>query len=270
MTKFNFRHLLAICLTGVLLASCKKEGCTDNNAINYEPKAKKDDNSCVYHQGELNLAFNHTWAMSSAPFETGKDFVHPKTKDTLNYVTFSYYVSNIQLKDIDGNWWKEEESYYLVDLNNVSSQMLKIKSIPDGAYTAIRYTLGVDSLRNVSGAQTGALSTTNGMFWSWNTGYIMVKAEGLSPNSSTGSFTFHLGGFSGGNNIVTTIQNDFGDIIYFDKVKSPSASINVNPARMFHSAPSVSERSSVHMPGEIAHMMGTDFYGSFSLISINQ
>ena len=32
----------------VLLASCKKEGCTDIGASNYDEKAKKDDGSCEY------------------------------------------------------------------------------------------------------------------------------------------------------------------------------------------------------------------------------
>lgn len=30
------------------LSACKKEGCTDETALNYNPKAKKDDNSCQY------------------------------------------------------------------------------------------------------------------------------------------------------------------------------------------------------------------------------
>lgn len=30
------------------LASCKKEGCTDENAINYDEEAEKDDDSCEY------------------------------------------------------------------------------------------------------------------------------------------------------------------------------------------------------------------------------
>jgi hypothetical protein len=36
--------------------------------------------------------------------------------------------------------------------------------------TAIKFLLGVDSLKNVSGIQTGALDPAKGMFWTWNTG----------------------------------------------------------------------------------------------------
>ena len=39
---------LAALVFGVSLASCKKEGCTDNKAENYDSKAKKDCNCCTY------------------------------------------------------------------------------------------------------------------------------------------------------------------------------------------------------------------------------
>lgn len=35
-------------ITTTLLLGCKKEGCTDENAVNYDKKAKKDDGSCEY------------------------------------------------------------------------------------------------------------------------------------------------------------------------------------------------------------------------------
>ncbi len=38
----------------LLLVSCKREGCTDSQAINYSEKAKKNDGSCQY---ESTIAF---------------------------------------------------------------------------------------------------------------------------------------------------------------------------------------------------------------------
>ena len=34
----------------LILFSCKKKGCTDVDALNYNDKAKVDDGSCVYDQ----------------------------------------------------------------------------------------------------------------------------------------------------------------------------------------------------------------------------
>jgi hypothetical protein len=38
--------------TALLTVSCKKEGCTDETALNYDGKADKNDNSCVYAEDE--------------------------------------------------------------------------------------------------------------------------------------------------------------------------------------------------------------------------
>lgn len=47
--KFMKTKLLLILLcVGLILAGCRKEGCTDSAATNYDSKAKKDDGSCVF------------------------------------------------------------------------------------------------------------------------------------------------------------------------------------------------------------------------------
>ena len=45
--KLNTKVLLALGLA-ISILSCKKEGCTDQNATNYSEEAKKDDGSCLY------------------------------------------------------------------------------------------------------------------------------------------------------------------------------------------------------------------------------
>lgn len=45
------KNLIAISLVSLIVfASCKKEGCTDASATNYNDKAKKDDGSCLYNE----------------------------------------------------------------------------------------------------------------------------------------------------------------------------------------------------------------------------
>ena len=64
--------------------------------------------------------------------------------------------------------------------------------------------IGVDSARNTSGAQLGALDPANSMFWSWNSGYIFVRMEGNSPQSTQpyNKLQFHIGGFKGATNCI--------------------------------------------------------------------
>lgn len=50
MKKMNFIKPLSLCLLGlgVVFVSCKREGCTDPVATNYEKKANQDDGTCIY------------------------------------------------------------------------------------------------------------------------------------------------------------------------------------------------------------------------------
>jgi hypothetical protein len=41
-------YLIIFLLLGSVFTSCKKEGCTDSNAINYAADAKKDNGTCTY------------------------------------------------------------------------------------------------------------------------------------------------------------------------------------------------------------------------------
>ncbi len=68
--------VLSVAMVAALATSCKKSGCTDPTATNYNEKAKKDDGSCVYPEPDdettvritSNITTNTTW-------ETGKVYV---------------------------------------------------------------------------------------------------------------------------------------------------------------------------------------------------
>jgi hypothetical protein len=101
------------------------------------------------------------------------------------------------------------------------------------------------------------------MFWSWTTGYIMVKAEGNSPQSTSGNFVFHLGGFSGANNIVTKKNIQFtADKLTISGDKTSEVYIIANPAKLFHADP-LSDGTTLMMPGAKAIRMSSNFYGGF-------
>lgn len=115
-----------------------------------------------------------------------------------------YYISHITAAN--SNKATEKENYQLIDESNPESKTFSI-ACNAGTYNSINFLLGVDSLHNVSGAQTNALDPMNGMFWTWNSGYIMVKFEGSSAASSqvNNRFEYHIGGFSGVNNVLKNI-----------------------------------------------------------------
>ncbi len=127
-----------------------------------------------------------------------------------------YYVTNVSLRNGHNNI-KEKNSYHLIDESKTESQVVNL-SLPEGDYNSLQFLLGVDSLHNVSGAQTDDLDPAKDMFWTWNTGYVMAKMEGNSPDSKlvNNKFEFHIGGFSGPYNVLKQVQLNFpGKIFHF-------------------------------------------------------
>lgn len=255
--KMKIKNILALSLIAITLItiSCKKDKDDDH-----------DNPQNTNLKGKFFMEFDHVWGMNNNAFNLNTAQVHPTTGDTMTFTLLKYYISNLKLKKTDGTWYTQPESYYIVDASSASSSILEIKDIPAGDYTEVKYTIGVDSTRNVSGAQTGALAASNGMFWSWSSGYIMIKAEGTSPQSSNGNFSFHLSGFKMANNIVTEKTIDLnGAILRISPSAAPQIHIYVNPARFRHTIGSLTNgATTIHMPGANAQTMANDFIDSFS------
>lgn len=53
----------SVLIASTSLTSCKKEGCTDSAAINYDESAKKDDESCSF-QGEAVIWYDESTSQS--------------------------------------------------------------------------------------------------------------------------------------------------------------------------------------------------------------
>jgi len=246
-----FALALTLASIAISITSCKKK--------NPEPAPT---------QGHVELEFDHKWGMNWAPFSMNTEMTHPSTAEKMTFTTLRYYISNLKLKKEDGTWWTQPESYFLISVNANTSPKIEIQGVPVGKYTAIEYTIGVDSTRNVSGAQTGALAPSNGMFWSWLTGYIFIKAEGISPQSgaSNGEFKYHIGGFKNENNTnaIRTNTTDFPGILEV-KGDEHHAKVHfyVNCARFWHGGLSLADMHTVHMPGANARTLADNFQGAF-------
>ena len=180
-----------------------------------------------------------------------------------------YYISNICLKSNSADF-KESDSYHLIDENKSGSKSFSFAA-NTRAYDSITFLIGVDSLRNVSGAQTGALDPVNDMFWTWNSGYVMMKFEGNSSSSKqvNQKFEYHIGGYSGKNNVVKRIafalprsifktDNDTAKIIItcdLDKWWDGSRTIKIE------------EHAVVTTPGPLAVTVSENYQRMFSIDS---
>ncbi|MEP6628627.1 MAG: MbnP family protein, partial [Ginsengibacter sp.] len=105
-----------------------------------------------------------------------------------------YYISNFSVPGSGIAF--EMDPYHLINASEESNNSFEI-SLSPGKYKSISFLLGVDSARNCSGAQSGALDPTNDMFWTWNSGYVMFKLEGTSAASKADlqRIEHHIGGY---------------------------------------------------------------------------
>lgn len=185
--------------------------------------------------GEVTLEFDHIVGTRALSLDN-QEYTNTNG-DKFTVSRFKYYISNIILKKADGTEYKQPESYYLIDESVPASKNVNIKDIPAGEYTSLTFTIGVDSARNVSGAQTGALDPANGMFWTWNSGYVFVKLEGTSPQSQNGGLVFHIGGFQKPNNTIRTISPALnGQKLRIAAGKAPQVHLKVDVLNMFQGA----------------------------------
>jgi hypothetical protein len=124
-----------------------------------------------------------------------------------NITKLRYYISNILLPG--NSALPDEHNYQLIDISRSINFEIPVK---EGKYKSIRFLVGVDSIRNCSGAQDGALDPMNDMFWTWNTGYVMFKLEGSSEASPVKQrIEHHVGGYRFGNNVATEVILNFSE-----------------------------------------------------------
>lgn len=192
--------------------------------------------------------------------------------DTFKVSLFNYYISNIKLIAADSSIYSESESYHLIQADLNSSLQFSLPNIPIKNYVAIQLTIGVDSLRNVSGAQSGALDPVNGMFWSWNSGYIMAKIEGTSPQSGQSSklLKFHVGGFSGVNNSIRTLRLAFPNTASVSSSTTPVLTLKADVLEWFKSPSTINFATThtVHMPGTAAKIIADNYSDMISVSSV--
>jgi hypothetical protein len=151
------------------------------------------------------------------------DTAHYKNElgQSFTVTNFKYYISNIRLIESDGKSYISNE-YFLINEDDNETKLIELKNIPEGEYIAISFMIGVDSLHNCSGAQSGALDPAGGMFWVWNTGYIFMKLEGKSPASQSPGqmFEYHIGGFKSPANCIRIVSLPFENKLIFSNNKA--------------------------------------------------
>lgn len=212
----------------------------------------------------LRLVFHHQ--LGKEQLETGKT-VRNILGDSISIEKFKYYISNISLTNAAGKLVKLPAQYFLVDENETASKTISL-SIPNIQISRIGFLLGVDSIRNVSGIQTGALDPMKGMFWTWNSGYIMAKLEGTAEALLTPGhrFTFHVGGFRMGMNTARYIELSLPSTN--SSVQEIHITADINQWFKSASEIKIAETPVCHSPGALAMKLADNYQTMFSIHSL--
>lgn len=178
------KNIIAACVAAFLIFSCS-------------------DNDSASDSGPITLEFDNIVSSANLQLNTDNTPYTNSNGEAYKVTWLTYYVSNIKLKREDGTVFTDpvksdgSAGYYLVDENDDESQEITLQNVPAGNYTEVTFTIGVDASQVDQGAQTGALDPAKGLFWSWNSGYIFMALEGVSPASTEEDnvFQYHVGGY---------------------------------------------------------------------------
>lgn len=190
--------LLMMVSISVGFSACNTDGCTDPDALNYDPVAKGDDGSCVYLVDNLSFKFHSKLGADDFAFNTevttssGRKVKFTRAQMYLSGFTF-YGQGGVVPSTVQHLLLKTDKTDY--DLGY----------LPLSNYTSFSFSGGVDSVSNhldpASFPSANALSANNPdhIHWGWDPGYIFYVLEGMVDTTVgmngvvDAPFVFHVG-----------------------------------------------------------------------------
>jgi hypothetical protein len=184
---------------------------------------------------------------------------------------FKYYISNMEFVNSDGDTIKIPETYFLIEHRKPASQKPQF-TIPAGDYYGMSFLIGVDSARNVSGAQTGALDPSLGMFWNRTDGYIMARLEGTCTASTLpgNTFSYHVGGYKAPYNVLSRRHFKLGGNISVSPGRKTVINFTTDVKTWFSSPNTINiaANPTCSSPGDLAYKISQNYYKMFDFISV--
>ena len=139
----------------------------------------------VFCQKKINISF-----------QIKKDFSSPENTSDFSLRVCKFYISNLKLKKEGKIFFEERDSVHLIDLFEKEKKVVTVFIPEDLSADEIILGIGTDSAVNWQGVRSGDLDPVNGMYWTWQTGYINFKLEAKkSEEKSERKTEYHIGGF---------------------------------------------------------------------------
>jgi hypothetical protein len=242
---------------------------------------QKDEADSIGPNDKNNVVFKFENRVGNAPLVLNTTNYKNGSGEEFNVSTFNYFISNISLKKDDGTVVKFPNQYFLVRAVDSKSSVIELKDVPAANYQAVSFMVGVDSTKSVAdvGERTGVLDVAaygdDGMYWSWNSGYIFMKIEGTSPvvplrASGLRKFQLHVGGFGGKTspmpNNTRTVTLTPIDGLKVRATIAPEVRMITDVAKIFNGTTTIklAETNSVHSPA-VAIPIANNYVNMFTI-----
>ena len=141
------------------------------------------------------------------PLKLNRSYNMGNSKDSMKISVLKFYLSDIRVIDETGSS-DLIKAFHLFDNEDSVTHEISFSHTVVKIPTTLSFNLGIDSLTNSSGVYGGDLDPTTGMYWTWQSGYINFKLEGISPicPARKNKFQYHLGGYQSPFNAIQKVS----------------------------------------------------------------
>jgi hypothetical protein len=195
----------------MLLAACK------------DKSEDIDDTAPIVNSGTVKISFESEW--QGAPY-ANPAVVEDNFGNQLRIDKFTSYISSLALIKDDGSEQLLRD-YSLINFLQPSSMEF---IVPKGNYTGIKFLIGVPANVNTNtdpaqypSDHVLSVAGSQGMFWTWASGYIFTKLEGKADTTATNQPMLHPFAYHTGDD-------------HYSKWVTVSKNINVQPSSQHHAA----------------------------------
>lgn len=184
-------------MLALVLFGCKKEGCTNPLASNYNNEAQKDDGSCIFLEtsSPSYLTIQPMFNSEAIQYDTLK-YIHPLGYE-MSISTLKFFVSDIVLYKLNGDSIVLNSGHYFDCREGPSVVNFSNMYIPDGQYTGVSFDFGLNE-----NYTTGYFNNPPESIMEWPVpmggGYHYMKFEGYYDSSAMlKSYALHTGPLNG-------------------------------------------------------------------------
>lgn len=204
---------------------------------------------------------------NGAPLQLADQYYVNEHGDTLFIDLFRFYITNLSISQEDNI--AQDMNSHLVDAEYKESCSFKV-IVPEGSYGSVQFTIGVDSATNTNGANGGDLDPVKGMYWAWNSGYIMAKMEGRSTVCKTRHHVFqlHIGGYMSPYDAARIVNIRLPKNAVVKKGTNTTIHIKADAAAWFKDKLDLGKTNEIMIPGKDACMIADKYAQMFSVTDV--